>query len=88
MTLALAGEGSTDLDAEVDLEGSPRRTGMAVDEDVVAVGSKTVVPTQEGPDLVEGRPPSRGDLADGDAPVHGRDRARCGVLHHDLVGHG
>ena len=55
--LALGLEGPADLDAEVDVH---RRSGpgrVVIDEDVVAVGSKAIVDAQEGPHLVEGRPP-------------------------------
>jgi hypothetical protein len=61
---------------------------VAVEEDVVAVGSKAVMPPQEGPDLVEGRPPCGADLAYRDASMHGRHRARCDILDDDLVSHG
>src|SRR4029079_76350 len=56
--LALGLEGPADLDAEVDVH---RRSGpgrVVIDEDVVAMGPEAVVVAEEGPDLVEGRPPA------------------------------
>ena len=50
--VVLAGEGAADLDAEVDFHRRPAPHWVVVDEDVVAVGSKALVPAQEGPDLV------------------------------------
>ena len=74
-----------DLNAEVDLHGRAGPKGVAIDEDVVAVGSKALVRGEGTPRPCRGRAARLWRPDRRERSGHGRDRARRDIRHDDLV---